>query len=71
MLKELKHYSVSVAGIQETKWFGKDMWPAADYTFLQSGRPLPSDNERATRKEGVGIALDAKATAAWRDAGEV
>ena len=26
---------------------------------------------RATRKEGVGIALDEKATVAWKDAGEV
>ena len=41
------------------------------YTFLHSGCPLPGDQERAIRNEGVGIALDEKATVAWKDAGEV
>ena len=36
-----------------------------------SGRPLPGDQERASRNEGVGIALDEKATVAWKNAGEV
>ncbi len=60
---------MSVAGIQETKWFGTDVWAADGYTFLHSGR-LPSDDERSARNEGVGIALDEKATAAWKEAGE-
>ena len=38
LVKETEHYGVSVAGIQETKWFGKDVWPATGgYTFLHSG----------------------------------
>ena len=57
--------------IQETKWFGKDVWPVGRYTFLHSGRPLPGDQERASRNEGVGITLDEKATVAWKNAGEV
>ena len=69
---ELKRYGISVAGIQETKWFGTDAWPAAEgFTFLHSGRPLPDSNEDAVRNEGVGIMLDPKATVAWRNAGEV
>ena len=52
---------MAVAGIQESKWFGSDVWPADGYTFLHSGRPLPSDQEKGTRNEGVGIALDEKA----------
>ena len=71
LARELKRYGVSIAGIQETKWFGNDVWPADGYTFLHSGRPLPSDQERAARNEGVGIALDKEATAAWKNAGEV
>ena len=46
------------------------MWVADGYTLLHSGRPLPSENDRAVRNEGVGIVLDAKATAAWKEAGE-
>ena len=62
---------MSVAGIQETKWFGKDVWDAQGYTFIHSGRPLPGGEGPAVRNEGVGIALDEMATAAWKAAGEV
>ena len=56
LVRELKRYRVSVAGIQESRWFGKDIWPAADgYTFLHSGRPLPDSGYAATRNERVGI----------------
>ena len=44
---------------------------ASGYTFLHSGRPLPAEGDAAVRKEGVGILLDERATAAWRQAGEV
>ena len=68
---ELKRYGVSVAGIQESKWFGSNVWPAADgYTFLHSGRPLPESGDATSRNEGVGILLDERATAAWRQGGE-
>ena len=44
------------------------MWPAANgYTLLHSGRPVPSSDDR---REGVGLVLDVRATAAWRMAGE-
>ena len=69
-MEELARYNVSVAGIQEIKWFGRDVWTAGGYTFLHSGRPLPSDDDNAVRNEGVGIALDRKATEAWKAAGE-
>ena len=62
---ELKRYGVSVAGVQESKWFGKGIWPAAGgWTFLHSGRPVPEIGEKAVRHEGVGIILDEQATAA-------
>ena len=52
LARELKRYGVSITGIQETKWFGNDVWPADGYTFLHSGCPLPSDQERAARMLG-------------------
>ena len=70
LAKELRHYRLSVAAIQETKWFGQDIWEAEGYLFITSGRPLPSEGEPAIRNEGVGIALDREATAAWKEAGE-
>ena len=70
LVRELRRYNVSVGAVQETKWFGSDIWQADGYTLLHSGRPLPGDSESAARKEGVGILLDEKATNAWRAAGE-
>ena len=70
VVSELKRYGVSIAAIQETKWFGSDIWQADDYTFLHSGRPLPNNVESAMRNEGVGIALNKEATKTWKEAGE-
>ena len=56
LVGELQRYNVSVGGIQETKWFGADVWPAANgYTLLHSGRPVPSSDDAVTRREGVGL----------------
>ena len=71
LVKELKRLSVSVAGIQETKWFGSDVWTAEGHTMLHCGRPLPEESAQQMRNEGVGILLDKDATAAWKDAGEI
>ena len=71
LVSELRRYGVSVVAIQETKWFGKAVWQADGHAFLHSGRPLPKDGEPAVRNEGVGILLDERATAAWKEVGEV
>ena len=63
-------FGVAVAGIQETKWFGGDVWTADGYTLLHSGRPLPEENDPQVRNESVGILLNQDATRAWKDAGE-
>ena len=71
LVSELRRYGVSVVAIQETKWFGKVVWQADGHTFLHFGRPLPKDGEPAVRNGGVGILLDERATAAWKEVGEV
>ena len=70
LVNELKHYSISIADIQETKWFGSNIWPIDEWTFLHSGHVLPVDSDAAVRQNGVGILLDGRATAAWQAAGE-
>ena len=70
LVGELRRLGVAVAGIQETKWFGSDIWTADGYTLLHSGRSLPEEGDPQVRNEGVGILLDKDATAAWKDAGE-
>ena len=71
LVKELARYRISIAGIQEMKWFWSDIWPSGEWTFLHSGRILPADDDIVIRREGVDILLDGRATAAWRAAGEM
>ena len=55
-MHELQRYCVTLAGIQETKWFGSDVWPAEDgWIFLHSGRLLPSAEDVVQHGVGVGI----------------
>ena len=69
---ELQHYNVSLAGIQETKWFEVDVWPATGgYTMLHSGQPAHCNGAVVARREGVGLVLDTRGTARWSAAGEV
>lgn len=53
LVLELKRCGVPVAGIQETKWIGRDVGPAAadGYTFLRSERSLPGRGETCSRKK--------------------
>ena len=53
LVGELKRYRVSVAGIQESRSFGKDVWPAAKGYAL--GKTPPDGVDVTTRNEGVGI----------------
>jgi len=70
LTEELRRFKIHVAGIQETKWFGRDIWTVDGCTFLHSGRPLPGDGEPARRNEGVGIWLNADMSDAWRRGGQ-
>ena len=57
MLHELKKYGVSIAGISETKWFGKDLYDVEGYMILHSGRPLPDDDSPMVLNEQKGLVL--------------
>ena len=49
LVKELKRLDVAIAGIQETKWFGKDVWNANGFIPLHSERPVPDESEPQVR----------------------
>jgi len=45
LVGELASCTIALAGIQETKWFGSDVWPTTNgYMLLHSGRPTPDDD---------------------------
>ena len=70
LVHELRRYSLAIAAVQETKWFGSDVWTTKGYTLLHSGRGLPAGDAVARRTEGVGILLDPAMTQAWCRGGE-
>ena len=39
VIRELSRFDVEVAGLQETKWFGRDSFNIGDSIVLASGRP--------------------------------
>jgi len=59
-----------VGELQRNKDQAADVWPAG-CTMLHSGRPAPAGGDVFFRREGEGIVLDRRATAAWRKAEEV
>ena len=45
IVRELKWYNMKVAGLQETKWFGNDVYNVSGAAVLTSGRKTPSMGE--------------------------
>ena len=70
LVKELARYCISIAGIQEMKWFGLTSGPLVNGHFYILVKFCLLMMIRITiRREGVGILLDGRATAACRAAG--
>jgi len=66
VIRELQHYSISVAGLQETKWFGTAVYTVGKSVVLSAGRPVPQPGENMQRGEGVALVLSGPAIAAWK-----
>lgn len=41
IVRELDRYDVKVAALQETKWFGSEVYKVGESTVLTAGRPVP------------------------------
>ena len=55
VVNELGRYGVMVAALQETKWFGKEVYRVGDSVVLTAGRPVPAEGQARKRGEGVAI----------------
>ena len=71
IVEVLKKYNVYLAGLQETKWFGAEMYKVGDSVALSSGRPVPTTRESHHKREGVALVLRGSAIQAWKAAGIV
>ena len=68
VLSELDRYHVVVAALQETKWFGCEVYRVGESVVLSAGREVPETGTRQ-RGEGVAIVLSGEAVSAWRARG--
>ena len=69
VVDELRRLRIEVAGLQETLWFGRDIFSVADSMVLTSGKKLPGPDEEFRRGGGVAIVLRGRALSAWRSGG--
>ena len=49
VVRELTRYNVKVAALQETKWFGNDVYHVGESIVLAAGRPVPKPGEPLQR----------------------
>ena len=70
VVRELTRYDISIALLQETKWFGSDVYLVDNSVVLTAGRPTPQAGQSMQRGEGVAIVLSGPAVTAWKDGGE-
>ena len=65
VVSELDRYDIVVGALQETKWFGTEVYRVGGSVVLTAGRDVPGGNEVRQRGEGVAIVLSGDAVRAW------
>ena len=70
MVRELERYKISLAALQETKWFNDAVYRVGESIVIAAGRPIPPDGEIRQRGEGVAIVLSGPAVQAWEADGK-
>ena len=60
---------MKVTALQETKWFGSEVYRVAVSVVLTSGREKPAQGDTVKKEKGVAIVLTDWATDAWKAAG--
>ena len=69
VVSESDRYDIVVGALQETKWFGTEVYIVGGSVVLTAGRDVPGGNEVRQRGEGVAIVLSGDAARAWKDGG--
>ena len=66
----LGQYNIKIAALQETKWFGSDVYQVLGAVVLTAGRSVPPLDEPVRRGEGVAFVLLNDAITSWQAAGK-
>ena len=70
IVREMRRYNVKVTALQETKWFGSEVYRVAGSVVLTSGSEKPAQGDTVKRGEGVAIVLTGWAIDIWKAAGQ-
>ena len=61
------NYGVSLGALQETKWFGGNVYEVATWACsCDCGKPIPADDEPIQQGVGVTLMLMSFIQAAWK-----
>ena len=67
---ELERYDIVVGALQETKWFGCEVYEVNRSVVLTAGRTTLAQGEPVQRGEGVALVLSGLALDAWKKGGK-
>ena len=67
---ELERYDIVVGALQETKWFGCEVYKVNGSVALTAGRTTPAQGELVQRGEGVALVLRGLALDTWKKGGK-
>ena len=59
------------ATLQETKWFGKEVYRVGESIVVTAGQPTPQTGQPRQRSEGVAIVSNGPAASVWKAGGGV
>ena len=65
--RKIDQVVVTVAALQETKWFGSEVYKVGENFVLTAGRPVTREDRQ--RGEGVALILKGPALQAWKAGG--
>ena len=67
---ELERYHIVVVALQETEWFGCEVYEVNGSVVLTASRTTPAQGEPVQRGEGVALVLRGLALDAWKKGGK-
>ena len=67
----LGRYDIVVGALQETRWFGSEVYDVGDSVILTAGRSTPAQGQAVQRGEGVALVLRGLGLSAWRRGGKL
>ena len=70
VVSAIEKYEVVVGAMQDTKWFGSEVYMVGESVVLTAGRDVPGIGHVKPRGEDIAIVLTGLAIGAWKAGGK-